>query len=162
MSLNKFDVIVTIGGASVGDYDLVKKSIEKDLNLKFWKIAMRPGKPLIFGYVKNSCLLGLPGNPVSALVCCQLFLKPMINKFLNLTQNKVHFYEARLEIDLNENDEREDYLRASHKNGFVTPNKNQDSSSLSTLAQSNAFIVRKPFDRAKKKGDLVKILKIDL
>ena len=162
MSLNKFDVIVTIGGASVGDYDLVKKSIEKDLNLKFWKIAMRPGKPLIFGYVKNSCLLGLPGNPVSALVCCQLFLKPMINKFLNLTQNKVHYHEARLEIDLNENDEREDYLRASYKNGFVTPNKNQDSSSLSTLAQSNAFIVRKPFDRAKKKGDLVKILKIDL
>jgi molybdopterin molybdotransferase len=161
MSLNKFDVILTIGGASVGDYDLVKKSIEKELNLRFWKIAMRPGKPLIFGYINNSLMLGLPGNPVSALVCCQLFLKPMINKFLNLPQ-KINYYEAVLKADLSKNDEREDYLRASFKNGFVTPNKNQDSSSLSALAQSNAFIVRKPFDTAKKIGDLVKILKIDL
>lgn len=162
LSANKFDIILTIGGASVGAYDLVKESIKEDLNLKFWKIAMRPGKPLIFGHIENSCFLGLPGNPVSALVCCQLFLKPMINKFMNLADNKEEFIESKILVDLNKNDEREEYLRAVYKDGFVKPNKNQDSSSLNVLSQSNVFIVRKPFDPAKKRGDLVKIIKIDL
>ena len=123
---------------------------------------MRPGKPLIFGHIENSCFLGLPGNPVSALVCCQLFLKPMINKFMNLADNKEEFIESKILVDLNKNDEREEYLRAVYKDGFVKPNKNQDSSSLNVLSQSNVFIVRKPFDPAKKRGDLVKIIKIDL
>tara|TARA_Y100000590_G_scaffold420689_1_gene523658 strand:+ start:17506 stop:18693 length:1188 start_codon:yes stop_codon:yes gene_type:complete len=158
----KADIIITIGGASVGDYDLVKKSIAEELSLKFWKIAMRPGKPLIFGLIENSRFLGLPGNPVSALVCCQLFLKPMIKKYMGINNYSEQPYSGMLTKKLDQNDERQDYLRAKFKNGKVTPHQNQDSSSLRVLNESNVFIVRKPYDKAKKAGDIVKIINIDL
>ncbi len=155
------DIIVTIGGASVGEFDLVKDSIRKELELKFWKIAMRPGKPLIYGRLGKAHFLGLPGNPVSAHVCCQLFLKPMINKLMNFKEENLYITEAKLKVALNENDERQDYMRAFYKDGFVTPNKVQDSSSLSALNSSNVFIIREPNAPPKKAGELVKILRID-
>lgn len=82
----EFDLIVTIGGASVGDYDLVQTALSPGLDVNFWKIAMRPGKPMIFGSYKGVALLGLPGNPVSAFVCALLFLKPLIFQFLGTTE----------------------------------------------------------------------------
>ena len=123
---------------------------------------MRPGKPLIYGRLGKAHFLGLPGNPVSAHVCCQLFLKPMINKLMNFKEENLYITEAKLKVALNENDERQDYMRAFYKDGFVTPNKVQDSSSLSALNSSNVFIIREPNAPPKKAGELVKILKIDL
>ena len=155
------DIIVTIGGASVGDFDLVKESIHRELELKFWKIAMRPGKPLIYGRLGEAHFLGLPGNPVSAHVCCQLFLKPMINKFMNFEDENFYITEAKLKTSLKENDERQDFIRGFYKDGFVTPHKVQDSSSLSVLNSSNVFIIREPNAPSKKIGEIVQILKID-
>ena len=155
------DIIVTIGGASVGDFDLVKESIHGELELKFWKIAMRPGKPLIYGRLGEAHFLGLPGNPVSAHVCCQLFLKPMINKFMNFEDENFYITEAKLKTSLKENDERQDFIRGFYKDGFVTPHKVQDSSSLSVLNSSNVFIIREPNAPSKKMGEIVQILKID-
>lgn len=154
------DIILTIGGASVGEFDLVKESIRDELDLKFWKIAMRPGKPLIFGHLNNSKFLGLPGNPVSALVCSQLFLKPMLLKMQNIDHSTT-LTKAKLKKDLKKNDERQDYIRAYAENGTVEPHHTQDSSSLSILARSNVYIVRKPFAEASKAGELVDILEID-
>ena len=156
------DIILTIGGASVGEFDLVKDSVRQELKLKFWKIAMRPGKPLIYGRLGKSHFLGLPGNPVSAHVCCQLFLKPMINKFINFKEENLNIKEARLKVDLSKNDERQDYMRGLYRDGYVTPHKVQDSSSLSALNSSNVFIIREPYAPSKKAGELVKIMKIDL
>ncbi len=155
------DIIITIGGASVGEFDLVKESVREDLDLRFWKIAMRPGKPLIYGRIGGAHLLGLPGNPVSAHVCCQLFLKPMINKFMNFKEEDLYVKEAKLKVDIEKNDERQDYIRAFYKDGYVLPNKVQDSSSLSVLSSSNVYIVREPYAPLKKAGEVVKILKID-
>ena len=154
------DVILTIGGASVGEFDLIKESIKDELDLKFWKIAMRPGKPLIFGHLTNSKFLGLPGNPVSALVCCQLFLKPMLLKMQNI-DHSITLTKAKLKKDLKQNDERQDYIRAYCENGVVDYHSVQDSSSLSVLGRSNVYIVRKPFAEASKAGELVDILEID-
>ncbi len=154
------DIIVTIGGASVGEFDLIKESIRNELDLKFWKIAMRPGKPLIFGHLNNSKFLGLPGNPVSALVCSQLFLKPMLLKMQNI-DHSITLTKAKLKKDLKKNDERQDYIRAYAENGIVEHHHTQDSSSLSILARSNVYIVRKPFAEASKAGELVDILEID-
>ncbi len=154
------DIIVTIGGASVGEFDLIKESIRDELDLKFWKIAMRPGKPLIFGHLNNSKFLGLPGNPVSALVCSQLFLKPMLLKMQNI-DHSITLTKAKLKKDLKKNDERQDYIRAYAENGIVEHHHTQDSSSLSILARSNVYIVRKPFAEASKAGELVDILEID-
>ncbi len=154
------DIIVTIGGASVGEFDLIKESIRDELDLKFWKIAMRPGKPLIFGHLNNSKFLGLPGNPVSALVCSQLFLKPMLLKMQNI-DHSITLTKAKLKKDLKKNDERQDYIRAYAENGIVEHHHTQDSSSLSILARSNVYIVRKPFAEASRAGELVDILEID-
>ena len=154
------DIILTIGGASVGEFDLIKESIRDELELKFWKIAMRPGKPLIFGHLNNSKFLGLPGNPVSALVCCQLFLKPMLLKMQNI-DHSITLTKAILKKDLKQNDERQDYIRAYSKNGVVDYHHIQDSSSLNVLSRSNVYIVRKPFAEAAKAGELVDTLEID-
>ncbi len=110
------DLIVTLGGASVGDHDLVQRALgPKGFTLDFWKIAMRPGKPLIFGRLGRTPLLGLPGNPVSTLVCAMLFLKPAIAAMLGAaTQPEI--LSARLARDLPANDGRQDYLRAQNRN----------------------------------------------
>ena len=167
------DLVVTTGGASVGVHDhivsdlsaLEAMSDSTDINaLSFWKIAMRPGKPLIFGCVNSIPLLGLPGNPVSSVVCALIFLRPAIMYMAGGTPND-EFITARLAIPLAANDERQDYLRARLTNvgddlPLITPFSRQDSSMISVLSRSDALIVRPPFDTACIAGDLVTALPI--
>ncbi|MEK9684246.1 MAG: gephyrin-like molybdotransferase Glp [Rhodospirillaceae bacterium] len=161
------DLLITTGGASVGDHDLVQSGLS-DLGLKvdFWRIAMRPGKPLIFGKISDTPLLGLPGNPVSSLVCATIFLGPAIAAMQGLNNNSYPKHQAVLEGQLPSNDEREDYLRGSLKildSGItaVTPFKKQDSSVFSGMAAANCLIVRKPFAPVSHSGDLVDYILLD-
>ena len=142
------DLIITTGGASVGDHDYIAKDINKsaESELYFWKIAMRPGKPLMFGHYKNIPFLGLPGNPVSAGVCSVLFLEPIIKQFLSQDPTLV-FSSALITNSLPENDRREEYLRAKllvddEGNKQVSAASTQDSSMLATLASADCLIQR--------------------
>jgi len=156
-----YDMIVTIGGASVGDYDLVYQSLkEMNFKLNFWKIKMKPGKPLMFGTLKNKPIIGLPGNPVSSIVCSQLFLKQSIYKLQNYNYTENIFY-LRLGKDLPKNNWRESYIRGylskSKNNQIIAmPISNQDSSSLSSFAKANILIIREPNAKKIKRGSLVK------
>ena len=158
------DILVTTGGASVGDHDLVQSVLgEIGLELDFWKIAMRPGKPLIFGSIGDTRLLGLPGNPVSALVCALIFLRPAIGRMLGLMDDAAAEMPARIDRALAANDERQDYLRANLKLAesgelAVSPFERQDSSMISLLANCEALIVRPPFDPPVAEGDMVKVI----
>lgn len=156
------DLIVTLGGASVGDHDLVQNALgPKGFALDFWKIAMRPGKPLIFGALGQTPLLGLPGNPVSSLVCAILFLKPALAAMLG-TEAKAEPLSAKLLRNLPANDQRQDYLRAGTKirggELCVDAFDIQDSSMLSILARSDALIIRAPYAPAAKAGERVGII----
>ena len=157
------DVLVTTGGASVGNYDLVQKVLRKmGLELNFWQIAMRPGKPLMFGNIGKTMIIGLPGNPVSSFVCAKIFLAPAIEAMQGLKKFTVNTRKAQLGCYLNENDEREDYLRAVtsvSENGtlIATPFPKQDSSAFSDLAKSDCLIIRPPFAAEAKKGETVDI-----
>ena len=158
------DILVTTGGASVGDHDLVQ-SVLGDIGLEvdFWRIAMRPGKPLMFGRIDGTFLIGLPGNPVSSLVCAIIFLTPAIRKMLGMDNLLPETGTARLGTDLPENDEREDYLRASlsrdDKGDIVaTPYGKQDSSMFATIARADALVIRKPFASALKAGSAVEFI----
>ena len=157
------DMIVTIGGASIGDYDLVYKSLkEMNFKLNFWKIKMKPGKPLMFGYLKNKPIIGLPGNPVSSMVCAQLFLKQSIYKLQNHNYNE-NMFDFRLGKDLPKNNWRESYVRGyiskNTNNQIVAmPISNQDSSSLSSYANADLLIIREPNARKIKKNSLVKAI----
>ena len=161
----KFDMIITIGGASVGDYDLVQKSLnELNFKLNFWKINMRPGKPLMFGQSGSTPILGLPGNPVSSIVCSHLFLKQSIYKLQNY-----HFEEninkLKLSKNLPPNGDREHYIRGyiskNSKNELLaTPINNQDSASLSSLSKANILIIRKPKEKKAKKNSYANIINL--
>ena len=162
------DLLITIGGASVGDYDLVGKVLtESGLRQIFYKIAMRPGKPLLFGILEGRFnglpVLGMPGNPVSTGVCSLLFLKPAMATMLGVPAEAADRQTARLGQDLPENDQRQDYLRASLAPGadgdrVVTPLGKQDSAMLARFSEANCLIVRPPFAKSVKRGDLVDIL----
>lgn len=159
------DLIVTLGGASVGEHDLVQKALgPRGFALDFWKIAMRPGKPLIFGRLGDTPLLGLPGNPVSTLVCAMLFLRPAITAMLGTT-NDAPLATARLMCGLRENDGRQDYVRArlEIKDGELVaePFTIQDSSMLSVLARADGLIVRPPHAPATPPGDKVPVLLLE-
>ena len=162
------DLLVTIGGASVGDYDLVRKVLgEEGMDLGFYKVAMRPGKPLIFGRLGEVPVLGLPGNPVSAGVTAVIFLKPMIERMLGIPVGDAPPPSAILGADLDANDRRQDYLRArlSHDpdgNLVATPFDKQDSAMLSRLAQAGCLVVRAPGAPPAKQGDRVEILLLGL
>jgi len=161
MAATNIDMVVTTGGASVGNHDHIVGDLA-DGALDFWKIAMRPGKPLIWGKIGNTPLLGLPGNPVSTAVCALVFLAPAISKLGGGTHQK-HLLSASITTDLPENDLRQDYIRASmgHADYGVTsvrPAQLQDSSMMTTLVQADAFIVRPPFDPPITAGDIVSIL----
>jgi len=159
------DVLITLGGASVGDHDLVQDVLgEQGMDLAFWRIAMRPGKPLMAGRLGDIKVLGLPGNPVSSLVCGLLFLKPLLAAMLG-ESSRTEETTAVLGADLGENDRRQDYIRAKLENDnngqlVATPFKRQDSSMLALLAHSGALIIRPPHAPAVKAGDQVKILKL--
>ncbi|MDC0986806.1 molybdopterin molybdotransferase MoeA [Alphaproteobacteria bacterium] len=158
------DMLVTTGGASVGDHDLIQSVLgDNGLEVDFWKIAMRPGKPLIFGDIKGTPLLGLPGNPVSTLVCGIIFLIPALQKMLGQSERESSLETAILAVDLAQNDQREDYLRArlSYDDSgtrMATPFSKQDSSMLSRLVQADCLLVRPPNAPAAKTGSAVKIL----
>lgn len=159
------DLIVTLGGASVGDHDLIQRALGPEgFTLDFWKIAMRPGKPLIFGSLRGTPLLGLPGNPVSTLVCALLFLKPAIAALLG-TAFEEHLLAAKLETPLAANDKRQDYIRARTNvaDGIlaVRPFAVQDSSMLSILAEADCLIVRAPHAPEAKAGDMVQVLMLE-
>ena len=144
------DMLVTIGGASVGDHDLVQKVLsEQGLKVDFWQIAMRPGKPLMFGQIRGIPLIGLPGNPVSALVCSLLFLRPAIGRMLALAEKDRPAARARLGCPLGANDRRQDYLRSALRydaegTAIATPFEKQDSSMLSRLAAADCLVIRPP------------------
>ena len=161
MAATNLDLVVTTGGASVGNHDHIVDDLA-DGALGFWKIAMRPGKPLIWGKIGNAPLLGLPGNPVSTAVCALVFLAPAISKLGGGTHQQ-HLFSAAITTDLPENDLRQDYIRArmgraDHGVTSVRPAQRQDSSMMATLAQADAFIVRPPFDPPITAGDIVSIL----
>lgn len=144
------DMLVTLGGASVGDHDLVQDVLANEgLALDFWRIAMRPGKPLMFGQFGDVRLLGLPGNPVSAVVCGLLFLRPAIRQMLGADDIEPQVRTATLGRDLPENDRREDYLRSeltidADGHATVTPFARQDSSMLHVLSRAGALAIRAP------------------
>jgi molybdopterin molybdotransferase len=159
------DLLITLGGASVGDHDLVQSALgPQGFALDFWKIAMRPGKPLIFGRLGATPFLGLPGNPVSSMVCAQLFLRPAIAAMLG-RKTEAPLKHARLLGTLTANDSRQDYLRAAceWRDGdlWVHPFPAQDSSMLKIYSRSDALIVRKPHAVSLTDGAAVEILPLD-
>jgi molybdopterin molybdotransferase len=152
------DILVTTGGASVGDHDLVQKAFAAEgMTLSFWKIAMRPGRPLMHGRIGAMAVLGLPGNPVSSYVCAVLFLVPLIRKLSGREDLTAPTETAILGCDLPENDERADYLRATLTDGpdgrIATPFPTQDSSMMAPLAKSGCLVIRQPFEASAKAGD---------
>ncbi|MEO3999750.1 gephyrin-like molybdotransferase Glp [Mesorhizobium sp. CAU 1732] len=156
------DIVVTLGGASVGDHDLVRDVLAgQGMQLEFWKIAMRPGKPLMFGRFDDTRVLGLPGNPVSSMVCAYVFLVPLVAALAGRsTANRLR--SARLGSPMKANDHRQDYVRAhvEDRDGELTatPFGTQDSSMLKTLAASNALIVREPGAAAAEPGDACRVM----
>ena len=158
------DLIVTTGGVSVGKYDLIQKALSRFNNkIEFWKIAMRPGKPLLFSKINKTPLLGLPGNPVSSGVSSLLFVNIAIKTMIGDINKYPNYENATLNGKLFLNDKRMDFVRAKIKykygNLYVTPINKQDSSMITQFSHSDCLIVRDPFDDIKYNGDLVKILK---
>ena len=159
------DLIVTLGGASVGDHDLIQSALAPHgFLLDFWKIAMRPGKPLIFGRLKQTPLLGLPGNPVSAMVCAILFLAPALAAMLGTSYQAPIAY-ARVSENLRANGKRQDYLRTklTREGGtlIATPFTLQDSSMQKVFAEANGLIVRSVDAPAVNAGEEIPVLLLD-
>ncbi len=157
------DIVVTIGGASVGDHDLVADILRAEgVALGFHKVALRPGKPLMAGRRGAVAYLGLPGNPVSAIVCGQLFLLPMIRRLLGLEDVLPPVLSAALQEDLPANGPRAHYMRARFEEATegrrVTPFDRQDSSLLTVLAEANCLLLRPPSDGPVAAGQPVPIL----
>lgn len=163
----KADVLVTLGGASVGDHDLVKSALAKEgMELGFWRIAMRPGKPLIHGRMGEMSILGLPGNPVSAIVCGIVFLVPLVRALCGASDVEADTSEAAiLGGALRANDVRQDFLRGTLNIGadgclIATPFPAQDSSLLRVIAQAQCLIVRMPHAPEAKPGDPCRIVRL--
>jgi molybdopterin molybdotransferase len=160
------DILVTSGGASVGDHDLVKRSLEAEgVTIAFWRIAMRPGKPMMHGRLGAMRAIGLPGNPVSSYVCAFLFLVPLIRALSGRTDVHHISETALLGRDIAANDMREDYLRARlevRADGHLvaTPVNHQDSSLLGNLAAARALVIRSPFAPAAIAGSPCDILRL--
>ena len=160
------DILVTTGGASVGDYDFVHKAFAAEgMDLSFWKVAMRPGRPLMHGRLGDMHILGLPGNPVSSYVCALLFLIPLIRRMSGRADLTIPVESAVLGCDLPANDEREDYLRASLRHGatgeVATPFPTQDSSMMVPLARADCVIIREPYAPPASAGSCCAIVKFE-
>jgi molybdopterin molybdotransferase len=164
---NGADLLVTTGGVSVGDHDIVQETLgETGLEVDFWKVAMRPGKPLLFGQLGATPMFGMPGNPVSAVVCATIFLKPAIIALLGLKIPPRPFTTARLASDLDGNGKFQEYLRArlSYDDSgalIATPFGRQDSSMLATLARADCLLVRPPHTPPARVGETVPIIELN-
>jgi molybdopterin molybdotransferase len=160
------DILLSSGGASVGDYDLVQKAFTAEgMTLSFWKLALRPGRPLMHGRLGAIHVLGVPGNPVSAFVCALLFLVPLIRRLAGRGDLAPRKETALLGCDLPENDERADYLRATLKQSpdgeVVTAFPIQDSSMMAPLAKADCLLVREPFAPPAKAGSRCTIIRLE-
>lgn len=157
------DVLVTLGGASVGDFDLVQPVLgEAGMELDFWRIAMRPGKPLMVGRLGDIQVVGLPGNPVSSLVCSLLFLEPLVRRLAHLPA-KSRLRSAVTAVPVKENDQRQDYVRARIARApsgelSVTPFGKQDSSMMKLFAESEGLLIRPPHAPALEAGAACEVL----
>ena len=159
------DVIVTLGGASVGDRDIVRQvATEAGLEQAFYKVSMRPGKPLMAGKLNGTPVIGLPGNPVSSMVCGTVFLIPALRAMLGLGKAEMPQEAAMLGCDIGKNGPRSHYMRAqlliSNRKLICTPETRQDSSLLSVLARADALMVRDPDDPPRKMGDTIKFIRL--
>ncbi|MCH8197283.1 MAG: molybdopterin molybdotransferase MoeA [Proteobacteria bacterium] len=158
------DLLITTGGASVGDHDLVKKALDDHgLELDFWGIAMKPGKPMMFGRLGATPMLGLPGNPVSALVCAVLFVRPALAVMLGIDRAEETVKSARLGKEVGKNGAREEYMRATLTQNdageqLVIPFDAQDSAMLATLAGADCLIKRPPHAPPATVGERVEII----
>ena len=167
-ALSSVDMLVTTGGASVGEHDLVQRALAgRGFELDFWKIAMRPGKPLFHGWLGTLPVLGLPGNPVAALVCSVVFLWPALERLLGLPGLAPPTSRAVLGSAIGPNDHRADHLRATlatDENGtaLVTPFGRQDSGMLRTLAEAGALVLREPHAPALPAGAPVRVIRLDV
>jgi molybdopterin molybdotransferase len=160
------DILVTSGGASVGEYDLVQKAFAAEgMTLSFWRLALRPGRPLMHGRIGTTHVLGVPGNPVSAYVCGFLFLVPLIRTLAGRRDLALKIESALLGCDLPQNDERADYLRATLKETsqgpVATPFPVQDSSMMVPLAKADCLVIRDPYEPAAKIGGACRIVKFE-
>jgi molybdopterin molybdotransferase len=161
------DILVTTGGASVGEHDLVQRALAAEgLNLSFWRVALRPGRPMMHGRLGGMQVLGLPGNPVSSFVCAFLFLVPLIRCLAGRQDVEQMPEPARLGADLPANDERADYLRATLSPGaeglIATPLPDQDSSLMAALAKADCLLIRPPYAPPAPAGSDCVILKLAL
>jgi molybdopterin molybdotransferase len=160
------DVLVTTGGASVGEHDLVQKAFAAEgMALSFWKVALRPGRPLMHGQLGAMQVLGLPGNPVSAFVCAVLFLSPLLRRLAGRADLGPDTESATLGCDLPANDERTDYMRAElvvRRDGSLVaaPYAVQDSSMLTPLAKAGCLVIREPYAPAATAGANCRIVKL--
>jgi len=155
------DLIVTIGGASVGDHDLVAPvAARMGMAQSFYKVAMRPGKPLMAGRLGGAAMVGLPGNPVSAMVCGTVFVAPMIRAMLGLGHHPAPRRAVPLGRDMAANGPREHYMRATLTDWAVMPENRQDSSLLSVLAAANVLLVRAPDEPPQPAGSMVEVIDI--
>lgn len=162
------DILVTSGGASAGDHDLVQAGIaQRGFVQNFWRIAMRPGKPLMFGKIGRLPVLGVPGNPVSAMVCAMLFLKPVLNRMYGSPSPELVFEKAILGAAMGANDRREEYSRARLEHApdgrlIARPFSAQDSAMQRAMAEAGALIKRPPFAPPAAEGDEVEIIRLDV
>lgn len=161
------DILLTSGGASVGEHDLVQRALAAEgLDLSFWRVALRPGRPMMHGRLTGMQVLGVPGNPVSSFVCAFLFLMPLIRRLAGRQDIERIPQAARLGRDLPANDERTDYLRATLVAGtdgpVATPLPDQDSSLMAPLAKADCLVIREPHAAAAAKGSDCVILKLGL
>jgi molybdopterin molybdotransferase len=153
------DVLVTSGGASVGDHDLVQPALKAaGAAIDFWRVALRPGKPLMAGRMRDTLVLGLPGNPVSAFITTLLFVRPVVMALAGAADPLPRSISVPLGEDVRANDGRTDYLRAELRDGRAYASTIQDSSMLRTLARSTCLIIRPPHAPAARAGDSVDIL----
>ncbi|WP_425039177.1 gephyrin-like molybdotransferase Glp [Primorskyibacter sp. S187A] len=151
------DLIITIGGASVGDHDVVARVMAAG-ERQFYKVAMRPGKPLMAGRIGASMMMGLPGNPVSAMVCGHVFVAPVVHRMMGLPAEPAPRQTARLAHDIGPGGPREHYMRATITDGQISPAQHQDSSLLSVLAQANALMIRPAHDGPRVAGSEIDFL----
>jgi len=155
------DIIVTTGGASVGDHDLVRPALERaGASLDFWRVAMKPGKPIMAGQLESATVLGLPGNPVSAFVTATLFLLPLVRAALGALHPVATPRTILLGDNLPATDKRAEYLRARIADDRAFPLSGQDSAALAMLAEAQALIIRPPHAPALNAGKTVEILDI--